>query len=484
MLFNTVQFAVFFLVVVATYFVLPHRWRLFFLLAASYYFYMCWSVKYILVILGITLVDYFAGIQIERASGSRRRLFLGLSILCNFGLLFAFKYVDFVAGNLNLFLQHFNFFSQIPLLSWILPVGISFHTFQAVSYTIEVYRGDVPAERNLLRYALYVAFFPQMVAGPIERPNNLLPQFADRHGLEYVRVSSGFRLILWGLIKKTVVADLASPVVGAVYANPRQFSGGLLLFASFLFAIQIYCDFSGYSDIAIGTARIMGFDLMINFRQPYFSKSISELWSRYHISLSTWFRDYLYIPMTAGGETGGLSNWRLNLLIVFLVSGLWHGANWTFVAWGGVHGVYIVAGYWTKSARRRLATISGISRLPRLWATERVVMTFLLVMIADVFFRAKSLGDAAYVLTHLWRFKGFQAVQLFGVGLPRFEVVLLLSAIPLLFLCEFLYLNPPARLGAVWRRSRPMRWGVYAAGFYSVVFFGVFKHIEFIYFQF
>ncbi len=273
MLFNTAWLCSIFRHNVATgYFVLPERFRRPFLLAASYYFYMCWSVRYIAVIIAITLVDYCAGIGIEQARGAQRRLILTLSILCNFGLLFAFKYANFFGATLNTLTG-----AEIPQLHWLLPVGISFHTFQAVSYTVDVYRGKVKAERSLLTYGLYVAFFPQMVAGPIERPENLLPQLHRPKRFDYNRLRTGLETALWGLIKKTVVADLVAPLVNTVYAHPRDFAGTMLCLATVLFAVQIYCDFSGYSDMAVGLARILGYDLTINFRQPYSARTVAEI---------------------------------------------------------------------------------------------------------------------------------------------------------------------------------------------------------------
>jgi alginate O-acetyltransferase complex protein AlgI len=303
MLFNTFQFLTLLALVLVVFFALPDRWHNPFLLIASYYFYMCWSVKYITVIWGLTLVDYFAGILIEQSSTqTRRQLFLAVSVLCNFGMLFVFKYFEFFASGLRAVMRSFNLAFTVPALHLLLPVGISFHTFQAVSYTVEIYRGKVRAERSLLKYALYVAFFPQLVAGPIERPNHLLPQFGTRKTLDVGRLRSGLEMILWGLFKKSVVADLVAEFVTTVYSKPGNFSGPILLLATLFFTFQIYCDFSGYSDMAVGIARIMGYDLVINFRQPYTSRSVAEFWQRWHISLSTWFRDYLYIPVVAIGS--------------------------------------------------------------------------------------------------------------------------------------------------------------------------------------
>ncbi len=480
MLFNTIQFGVFFFAVFAMYFSLPYRFRCIFLLGASYYFYMCWSVKYISVIIGITVVDYYAGIKIEAARGARRRMFLAVSIISNFGLLFVFKYADFFSEALAVALRPFGA-GQIPLLHWILPVGISFHTFQAVSYTFDVYREKAPAERNLLRYALYVAFFPQMVAGPIERPENLLPQFRKKQAPDYGRIVSGLKTALWGLIKKSVVADLASPVVNTVYSHPKNFSGTILAMATILFSVQIYCDFSGYSDIAIGVARILGFDLMVNFRQPYFAQSIREFWQRWHISLSSWFRDYLYIPL--GGNHVAIGRWVVNVMIVFVVSGLWHGANWTFVAWGLVHGGYILAANTTQKVRLRLAECTGLARLPRIQALARIAIMNLLVTFAWIFFRAVNLKDALYIASHIWNITRVPQEEVFSLGLPRFEMMFLIVAIAGVFACEYLRQHPPLLAKQIWQRPKA-RWLVYGAAIYTIVFFGVFQRVEFIYFQF
>jgi alginate O-acetyltransferase complex protein AlgI len=473
MLFNTVQFAVFFAFVAALNYVLPRRWRGWLLLAASYYFYMCWSVRYILVIIAITLVDYFAGLRIEAAEGRARKAWLAFSIGCNFGLLFVFKYADFFGSAVNRLTG-----SEIPALHWLLPVGISFHTFQAISYTFDVYRGLTPAERSLKVYALYVAFFPQMVAGPIERPGHLMPQLHEPAPMSRARLASGLRLALWGLVKKTVVADLAAPVVNTVYTRPHDFPGALLALATVLFAVQIYCDFSGYSDIAVGTARVLGYDLTINFRQPYFARSVGEFWQRWHISLSTWFRDYLYIPL--GGNRVSRVRRALNIAVVFLASGLWHGASGTFVVWGAAHAFYMLFGQWTKGLREACADWSGLARAPRIRRAFQTCITFALVSAAWIFFRAGSIEDAGYIVRQLASAgEGFELENLFSLGLPRFEMSLLLLAIPAVFAIEHV-----RNSSAGWISRRSVRWAAMAAAVYSIVFFGVFTRVEFIYFQF
>ncbi|MCC6321833.1 MAG: MBOAT family protein [Phycisphaerales bacterium] len=479
MIFTTVHFILFFAAVFPLLFMLPKRGpaRLWFLLITSYYFYMCSVPWYITVIIGITLVDYAAGLLIERASTpARKRAWLGLSIATNFGVLVAFKYTGFMAENINA-----AFDAGFPVPHIVLPLGVSFHTFQAVSYTIEVCRGRVPAERSLLRYAIYVAFFPQMVAGPIERPHNLLPQLHAGRELSFDRFRSGFVLVLWGAFKKLAVADLVSPAVNTVYAAPQQFSGPLLALATFLFAVQIYCDFSGYTDIAIGVARMMGFDLMTNFRQPYLAPSIGEFWRRWHISLSTWFRDYLYIPL--GGNRVGTARRYANIMIVFLVSGLWHGANWTFAVWGGLHGAYMVIGSLTAGARARLWGSLGVRADHPALALGGVLRTFALVMLAWVFFRAATVRDGVHIVRHMADLRGFRVTDLFTLNLPRFEMAVAFTLIGAVAGAEFVMVRRPAAVMRAWS-WRPARWACYTACALGTVFFGVFEGAEFIYFQF
>lgn len=350
MLFNSLQFLLFLPVVVALYFATPHRFRWALLLLASYYFYAAWRPEYLLLIIASTLVDYLCALRMGRLESRRRRKkYLVLSLGSNLGLLFGFKYLTFFNESTRAVFDQLNIFYGVPTFEILLPVGISFYTFQTLSYTIDVYRGARPPERHLGIFALYVSFFPQLVAGPIERSTRLLPQFFQHHGFDAGRVQSGLRLILWGFFKKIVIADRLAVYVNAVYANPSAYDGPSLLLATYFFAFQIYCDFSAYSDIAIGSARVMGFELMQNFRRPYFARSIQEFWQRWHISLSTWFRDYVYLPL--GGNRVPTWRWYTNLLLVFLVSGLWHGANWTFVVWGALHGTYLVFAIATRDRR-------------------------------------------------------------------------------------------------------------------------------------
>jgi alginate O-acetyltransferase complex protein AlgI len=399
MLFNSLEFLIFFPTVVALFFLTPHRFRWSVLLTASCFFYMFFRPVYILILFFTIAVDYVAAILIENASTWRRkRAFLLLSIVVNVLVLAVFKYFNFLNYNAKGLAAVFGIEYSV---TWdiVLPIGLSFHTFQAMSYTIEVYRGAQPAERRPGIFALYVMFFPQLVAGPIERPQNLLHQFDEPRRLDWALVLNGVNFIAYGLFKKIVVADRLAVYVNAVYGDLANASTISVMLAVLFFSIQIYCDFSGYSDIAIGTARIMGFRLMQNFNRPYLSASISEFWTRWHISLSTWFRDYLYVPL--GGNRVGTQRWYANLMIVFLVSGLWHGASWTFVAWGALHGIFLVVGIMTRDLRLRLKQRLGVTRVPRLDRAIGIATTFTLVSLAWIGFRAGSAEDALTVLRRL-----------------------------------------------------------------------------------
>jgi D-alanyl-lipoteichoic acid acyltransferase DltB (MBOAT superfamily) len=488
MLFNSAAFLYFFLIVTALYFALGHAARIYLLLVASFVFYMWLIPVYATILVLLIFIDYFAGILIDRSAGGRRKAWLAVSLLANVGLLGFFKYYNFANENLTALLAQLGRSNLLPYLDMALPVGLSFHTFQSMSYTIEVYRGHEKAERSLPIYAIYVMFFPQLVAGPIERPQNLLHQFRSHHAFSFPRFAGGMRLIVWGLFKKVAIADLVAAAVTTVYGDPQRYSGPLLLLATFFFTIQIYCDFSGYSDIALGTARILGYDLMVNFRQPYFATSISEFWRRWHISLSTWFRDYLYIPL--GGNRVSAARNGFNLLTVFVVSGLWHGAAWTFVLWGLLHGVYLIAGLLAAAAWARLAGAGagaggqgGGGRSGGPLALVRWAVVFVLVMLSWVLFRAKSLGDAWHIYSHLGDWSGFQAADLWVIGLPRFEMVLAFALIGLLFAVDAALRFDPPFVRRLWA-LRSFRWPCYLGLVYGIACFAVLRKVEFIYFQF
>lgn len=357
MIFNSFQFLLFFPAVCILYGLVPRAWRYLLLLLASYYFYMSWNAKYAFLLLFSTLATYGGALLIRRCGrkGRRARIVLAATIAANLAVLFYFKYFNFLLQTVGDALRLLHVQGRLPVVEVLLPVGISFYVFQALGYAIDVYRGDLEPERNVLRYALFVSFFPQLVAGPIERARNLLPQIQNLEKVEVWdlrRMQRGFLTMLAGFTMKMLIADRAALVVNAVFNDHASYSAGMLAFATFLFTIQIYCDFAGYSCIAIGAARIMGVELMENFRSPFLSKDFKEFWGRWHISLSSWFMDYLYIPL--GGNRKGRLRKYINLLAVFMVSGLWHGAAWHFVLWGALHAVYRIAGDWTAPARKRL----------------------------------------------------------------------------------------------------------------------------------
>ena len=478
MTFNSVSFLVFFPLVTALFFLLPHRWRWFMLLVASCYFYMAFIPSYILLLLFTITVDYFAGMAIEDSRGGRRRLLLLASMAANLGVLSLFKYFNFINHNVALVARWLNCPYTVPASTLILPIGLSFYAFQSLSYTIEVYRGQQKAERRFGRLALYVMFYPQLVAGPIERPQNLLHQLEEYHAFDALRAVEGLRLMLWGFFKKVVVADRLSLYANEVFNHPEAYHGLAVLLGIYAFAVQIYCDFSGYSDIAIGVARVMGVDLMTNFRQPYFSESIGEFWKRWHISLSTWFRDYLYIPL--GGNRVTRTRGHVNLLVVFLVSGLWHGANWTFVIWGGLHGLYLVFSRLTEPVRARWTSALGLARFPAALSLFRKLFVFHLVCFGWIFFRAGSLADAGRMILNLGVWEGFQW-KLAGLSFSSLTVTL--GAVVVLWVVDGLHRREPL-WNWIGRGPAWLRWTAYAALALAIMNLGVAQEIPFIYFQF
>jgi len=487
MLFNSIEFLLFFPVVTIVYFLLNFRFRWVWLLASSCYFYMAFRPIYILILAFTILVDYFAGLLIEQSQARTRKSYLILSLVANIGVLCIFKYYNFFIGNLNAQLG-----TNWSLLSILLPIGLSFHTFQAMSYTIEVYRGNQKAERHLGMYALYVLFYPQLVAGPIERPQNILPQFHTKHTFNYENARNGLLLIAWGMFKKVVIADRLALFVDQVYGNPLSYYGPSICIASVFFAFQIYCDFSGYSDIAIGTARVMGFQLMKNFDHPYAAKSVAEFWRRWHISLSTWFRDYLYFPL-GGNRVGRIITIR-NTLIVFLLSGLWHGANWNYLIWGALHGCFIVGGSLTLNFRQKLAIRVGISRVPKLQNSLNWLATFSLVTFAWIFFRA-DYPDSS-LLWNLLRNLGLGWADIKNIGsldyfmkyicLGQKRREFLLAIVLILFLQIILYCQSKTSLNQwLLAQSYYLRWGYYVAFMLALLYLGEFSNrSQFIYFQF
>lgn len=475
MLFNSIDFLVFFVVVTSLYFALPHshRWKL--LLFSSCYFYMFFVPVYILI-LGFTIItDYFAGILIEREQGARKKQMLILSLAANIGVLAVFKYYNFINDNISYLLGSFGYQNHIPYLGILLPIGLSFHTFQAMSYTIEVYRGKQKAEKHFGIYALYVMFYPQLVAGPIERPQNVLHQYHAKHAFNYDNVVQGLRLMLWGFFKKVVIANRLAIYVNAIYSHPANHSAITLIIATIFFSFEIYCDFSGYSDIAIGSAQVMGFKLMTNFRRPYFATSIKEFWSRWHISLSTWFRDYLYIPL--GGNRTTIARWCLNIFIVFLVSGLWHGASWLFIIWGALHGLYQITDILFSRLTQGYHTNSWV--LQKMWSLFTLILTFAGVNLAWIFFRAHSVDDALVIVSSIFSWK---SGSLFIGSVSNLFYGL--TALLLLFIVEYIQEHHPNLFTPVSTKYQITQPLSYAVLLILILLIGVFNNAQFIYFQF
>lgn len=502
MIFNSLQFLIFFPFVTLLYFVIPKRVRWVWLLVTSYYFYMCWNPRYALLMGISTVITYLSGLLIDRENkkadpqkrDKAKRMWVALSFLINLSILFFFKYWGFFSTNVMALGGVFNISIEMPVFDVLLPVGISFYTFQALSYTMDVYRGEIGAERNLFKYALFVSFFPQLVAGPIERSKNLLAQVNQPHDFDADRVRDGLLRMLWGFFQKIVIADRVAILVNQVYTNYNEVAGISIVLATVLFAVQIYCDFSGYSDIAIGTAQVLGFRLMENFRQPYLANSCADFWRRWHISLSTWFRDYLYIPL--GGNRKGKARKYVNNLITFVASGLWHGANWTYVVWGGLNGLYQVVGEMCYPARTRMLRALHINREWKLWKALRILFTFCLIDFTWLFFRAPSLDVALRMIRRvavglypeaLFTAGADGSLGLYTLGLDVAEFWLMIVAILMLIVVDLIKEKHEIR-PFITRLPLVPRWAFYLVAVYVILIFGAygpgFDASAFIYFQF
>lgn len=450
---------------------IPRRgWQNGVLLGASYVFYGWWDWRFCFLMLGSSLIDYIAGVLIHRASSEQlRKVILTTAIFLNLLVLGIFKYFNFFVDSLVIALATFGLELQTTTFSIVLPVGISFYTLQTMSYTIDIYRRNFEPQRNLIDYLCFVSFFPQLVAGPIERAINLLPQFQVKRIFSDSSARSGLQLMLWGLMKKMLIADNIGPIVDSAFNAPSGTSGLVLAVATVLFAFQIYCDFSAYSDIAAGTAALFGITLMRNFNYPYFSQSITEFWRRWHISLSTWFRDYLYFPM--GGNRGSIAKTCRNLILICLLSGLWHGASWNFIAWGLLHGIYLTAERLTSWHKRvssnAYSALGGMS------------LTFLLVCLAWIFFRASSLPEALLIIGKIFTEPG--SIQ--SLFATVHDHPFALSSVAALLTIEFAgrhHWNPlPLQ-----RLPKPLRWAAYTIATWTILLFGTGRTAEFIYFRF
>lgn len=464
---------------------------------------MAFIPVYILILLLTIVTDYWAGLWIEKSTGRARKMWLMVSVVITVAILFSFKYFNFFNDNIGAMARAFHWNYSIENLKLILPVGLSFHTFQSLSYVFEVYQGRQKAERHFGIYSLYVMFYPQLVAGPIERPQNLLPQFRQEHRFDYRLATDGLKLMAWGFFKKMVVADRLALFVKPVFDNPTQHAGVALMVGTVFFALQIYCDFSGYSDIAIGSARVMGFRLMKNFDLPYSARSVSEFWKRWHISLSTWFRDYVYIPL--GGNRCSTGRWMFNLMVTFVISGLWHGASWNFVVWGGLNGLAILG---ETALRKPFALVLKFIRADR-WPTLLVWMeraaTFAFLNMTWIFFRAKTLSDSVYIVTHLFNglgkfFSDFTTYLLarnfhlgleinkgireaYLVGQSSAEWRRAIVAILVLLGVQFLQARG-SLLSFLARQPGVARWAAYYGLVAAILVYSVTNSDQFIYFQF
>ena len=490
MLFNSFDYLVFFPIVAALYLAAPLRLRWVILLLASCYFYLAFVPVYILILFALILIDYSTAIGIERSTGRKRTALMVISVCSTCSMLFTFKYFNFFNANVTELARAIHWNYSVKSLSLILPIGLSFHTFQSLSYVFEVYKGKQKAERHLGIYALYVMFFPQLVAGPIERPQQLLPQFYKHHRFHYERVTDGLKLIGWGLFKKVVIADRLAVCVNTIYNNPTSYTGLPLILATIFFTFQIYCDFSGYTDIAIGSARVMGFHLMQNFDSPYNAASVREFWQRWHISLSTWFRDYLYFPL--GGNRVRMWRFCFNIMVVFIVSGLWHGANWTFLLWGALNGCYLLFSVWSKETREAVARRLGLAGAPRVHHAVKVGITFSLIAFAWILFRANSLHDAAYIAWHLFDFSGTKAlIHTMGINRGTVSVLglnkawlLISGALILLLVWVDVFQQKYGFLRTIESWPFARRWALYYSFILIIMFLGRFERSPFIYFQF
>jgi alginate O-acetyltransferase complex protein AlgI len=538
MLFNSYKFVIFFIVVIGAFFAMPQRFRWLFLLAASYFYYMCWDPKYALLILTTTIIVYGTALLMHNRSARVKQLCVAFSAVSNLGILFLFKYFNFFNNSMKELFGAIGFPYGVPALNLLLPIGISFYTFQALSYTIDVYRGTRQPERHFGIFALYVSFFPVLLSGPIERSTTLLPQFYEEKKFDYSRVSDGLKLMAWGFFQKFVIADRLGQYVNVVYSDPQSFHGLPLLLGTYLFVVQVYCDFSGYTDIAIGSAQVMGFKLMPNFRRPYFASSLGELWRRWHITLISWFRDYLYIPL--GGNR--VPTWRryLNMIIVFSLSGLWHGAQWTFVIWGSMNGVMLIISRMTQRARDWLRdrAFGGVARIPaaayftlaaalvalallggttgiirgaapriaagvicvpflvlgvirtrdavyaslveymkKLWM---VFVTFHLFVLGAVFFRSKSVADAWYILTH---FSGTNVGAL-KLNFDYIQMTMMLLLVAVLNVIHLIQERRGSIRDLIRKQPAWVRWVLYVCLCTGILMLGVRGSQQFIYFRF
>jgi alginate O-acetyltransferase complex protein AlgI len=482
MLFNSIEFLIFFPAVVIIYFLLKEKYRNLFLLLASCYFYMAFIPAFMIIIAFTTVIVYVGSRLIGHFEDKRtKKLVFLVVIITNILTIVVFKYLGFFGDTINFFGTKIGL-AAIIIPKIALPLGISFHTFQAMGYLIDVYRGDEEPEKNFVTYAVFLMYFPQLVAGPIERAHNLISQFKYEHFITYEGLSLGGRMMLWGMFKKVVVADNLSTFVDNIYNNVTTKGTAVLWVGIVFFAIQIYCDFSGYSDIAIGAANIMGFKLMRNFDTPYYAASVTDFWRRWHISLSTWFRDYIYIPL--GGNRVSKKRWCLNQLITMSISGIWHGANWTYVVWGLLNGVYLVIGRLTSDIRKKIKEVTHYNKIPFFPTFIGTVFTFFIICMTWIFFRAKTFGDAFYIIHQVTAYApDFSTISGAFNNIAPARLIISFGAIILLLAVDFFCRGSDFKT-AVGKLPAPARIVSYGLLLAIIVLFGAYDNKAFIYFQF
>lgn len=496
MVFNSIKFLIFFPITVLVYFIFPQKYKYIWLLISSYYFYMCWNVKYAFILFISTIITYLMGIlidksrqiQLENKSILYKKLILITGISLNLIILFYFKYTNFLIINLNKILEIVKIKLVIPKADIIMPIGISFYMFQSLGYIIDVYRENIKVEKNFGKYALFVSFFPQITSGPIGRAKELLPQIHKPNKFNYENMKNGLLLMIWGFFLKLVLADRIAVIVNQIYNNYMDYAGFEILIATVLFAIQLYCDFDGYSNIAIGAAQVMGFKLMNNFEQPYFAKSVKEFWRRWHISLSSWLKDYLYIPL-GGSRCSKVKKYR-NIMITFLISGLWHGSSWNYVIWGFLHGVYQVLDDLTMPLKNKLNTIFKIKTECFSYRLFQTICTFIAVDFAWLFFKAPSALNALKIIKQMFsKFNPWILFDgtLYNYGLDQKDFRLMIYSIVILFVVDLLKSKMKIR-EKISKQNIVFRWSLYFIGIFAVLIFGIYgpgyDASQFIYFQY
>lgn len=472
MLFNSFEFVFFFIAFYVLYWFVFNRnikWQNLLLLTGGYVFYGAWDIRFLFLLMASTLNDYTMALLIERSNVlSKKKLFLGLSIFANLGMLVYFKYANFFIDSFNTLMQKFGIESSLPILNVILPIGISFYTFQSLAYVITVYRGNMKATKDFISFSAFICFFPQLVAGPIERPNFLLSQFFKKREFNYDNAILASKQIVWGFFKKLVIADMCAENVNYIFNHYTELNASLLVLGAIYFAFQIYCDFSGYSDIALGTAKLLGFDLTVNFKTPYFSSSVGEFWNRWHITLSNWFKDYVYVPL-GGGKVSTLKRYR-NVLIVFLLSGFWHGANWTFIIWGGLNALFMIG------EQTLWKPIVALKEKGKIFKLGNIVLTFTLVTIAWIFFRSENLFQATDYIKHIC-----SSTLIASPGNPNLKITALFFIVALLVID---YINRKEYFQFIWAGFPKWIQIVFVYGiFFCIINFSK-SQSSFIYFQF